>query len=109
MAVQLLTDAEFTPTLQAHPVVFVKYFADWCGSCKLIAPKFKRMSEREDFADVTFVEVNAETSPEARTAAGVTNLPYFAVFKDGVRVSADSSSKEEYIASLLEKALAMHS
>ena len=102
MAVALLTDTDFASNLAQHDKVIVKYYADWCGSCKLFAPKFKRLSNDERFAGVEFIEVNAETNPEARKAAGVDNLPFIATFKNGQLVKGDSTSKEEYVVEMLE-------
>lgn len=101
MAVTLHTDGDFVQALQANEKVIVKYFADWCGSCKLFAPKFKRLSNDERFAGIAFLEVNAEVSPEARKLAGVDNLPFFATFKNGQLVAAQSTSKEENVVELL--------
>ena len=103
MSISQISDAEFTEQLTAHPKVVVKYYADWCGSCKLFAPKFKRLASDERFSDVTFLDINAEKSPLARKAAGVTNLPYFAVFKNGQLVEAVSTSKEEALVELISK------
>jgi thiol-disulfide isomerase/thioredoxin len=101
MAVTLHTDSDFVQALNANEKVIVKYFADWCGSCKLFAPKFKRLSNDERFAGIAFLEVNAEVSPEARKLAGVDNLPFFATFKNGQLVAAQSTSKEENVVDLL--------
>jgi thiol-disulfide isomerase/thioredoxin len=103
MAVRLLTDVDFKSNIERHDKVIVKYFADWCGSCKLFAPKFKRLSGDERFTGVEFVEVNAEESPEARKAAGVDNLPFFATFKNGRLVKGESTSKEEFVVGMLEE------
>ena len=59
MAVTLLTDIDFKNNIEQHDKVVVKYYADWCGSCKLFAPKFKRLSGDERFEGIQFVEVNA--------------------------------------------------
>lgn len=103
MAVIQATDADFQNVLQNNERVVVKYFADWCGNCRLFSPKFKRMSDNEEFAGVAFVDVNAETSPEARKLAGVTNLPFFAVFKSGELVEGAATSKEEYVQDMVRK------
>ncbi|MFD2246794.1 thioredoxin family protein [Pontibacter ruber] len=103
MAVILATDNDFTNVLNTNQNVVVKYYADWCGSCRLFAPKFKRMSDDDAFANVAFVDVNAETSPEARKLAGVTNLPFFAVFKGGKLVDTVAASKEEAVRDLIHK------
>ncbi len=103
MAVQKITDAEFNDQIANHSKVVVKYYADWCGSCRLFSPKFNRLSGDSRFAGVTFLDVNAETSPAARKAAGVTNLPYFAVFKNGQLVESVATSKEEAVVELLNK------
>lgn len=102
MAVVSATDNNFNTLLETNENVVVKYYADWCGSCKLFAPKFKRLSNDERFANIAFLEVNAEESPEARKAAGVDNLPYIATFKKGVLVSGSATSKEEFVLSMLE-------
>lgn len=103
MSVDLITDTDFQSTLESNHKVAVKYFADWCGSCKLISPKFRRLSEDERFAETKFIEVNAELSADARRASGVDNLPYFAVFKDGKLVEGSATSKEEVVVNLLNK------
>ena len=103
MAVQLVEDNNFDQVINDSDKVIVKYFADWCGSCKLFAPKFRRLSEDERFNDVNFLEVNAEENEQARKAAGVDNLPFFAVFKEGKLVEGSATSKEEGVIAMLNK------
>ncbi|WP_439880783.1 thioredoxin family protein [Pontibacter sp. MBLB2868] len=103
MAVIKATDSDFNEVLNSNQKVVVKYYADWCGSCRLFAPKFKRMSDDENFTNIAFVDVNAETSPEARKMAEVTNLPFFAVFKNGKLIDSVAASKEEAVLSLIHK------
>ena len=102
MAVIQTNDQEFKSYLNEHDKLAVKFFANWCGTCKLLAPKFRRISEEEDFNDVTFLDINAEENPEARKWAGVSNLPFFAVVKNGEIIQKDYTGKEEGIRQLLE-------
>lgn len=97
------TDTDFDNLIATNEKVAVKYFADWCGTCKLFAPKYKRLSADERFLGITFVEVNAEASPEARKRAGVSNLPFMAFFKNGQLVESAATGKEEAVVELLSK------
>lgn len=103
MAVIQANDSEFKQQLTDNPKVVVKYFANWCGNCKLFAPKYKRVSNEEAYQEVVFLDVNAEENPEARKMAGVDNLPFLAVFENGQLVEGSASSKEDYLRSLLSK------
>jgi thiol-disulfide isomerase/thioredoxin len=103
MAVQKVNDQEFKEQISNQSKVVVKFMADWCGNCKLFAPKYKRVSNEEENSNISFLEVNAEQNPEARKAAGVDNLPFLAVFKNGELLEGSASSKEDYLRSLLEK------
>lgn len=103
MAVEVVNDQEFQSQVSSGEKIVVKYYADWCGSCRLFKPKFRRLSESEDFSEVKFLDVNAEENQEARKAAGVTNLPFFAVFKDGELVEGLATNKEEAVVELINK------
>ena len=61
--------------------VIVQYSAGWCGNCRMMEPKFKRMAE--NYTDMEFVMVDAEKFPNSRQLAKVDNLPTFAAFKGG--------------------------
>lgn len=101
MSIQPNDDTNFKASISSGKTV-VKYYADWCGSCKLFSPKFRRLSDDERFKDVKFLDVNAEHSPEARKLANVTTLPFFATFKDGQLIEAISTTKEDVLVKMLE-------
>lgn len=103
MSVQVSTDADFNDQLTQNDKVIVKYFANWCGSCKLFAPKYRRLSDDERYTGITFLDVNAEENEAARKLAGVDNLPFFAVFQNGQLVSGAATNKEENVVDLLNK------
>lgn len=102
MSVISSNDTSFEQDLKNKEKVVVKYYADWCGSCKLFSPKFKRLSDDERFSDIAFLDVNAEHSPRARKMANVDTLPFFATFRNGELVEAKSTSKEDDFVSLLQ-------
>lgn len=101
--VRLASDLDFNTVIANEENVIVKYYADWCGTCKLFAPKFRRLSEDQRFSNVSFVEINAEENPEARKIAGVNNLPFVATFKLGKLLEANATGKEEAVVEMLGK------
>lgn len=103
MSITKVDDTAFQESLKNNEKVIVKYYADWCGSCKLMAPKFKKLANKEEYNDVAFLDVNAETSPEARKLANVNNLPYFAAFKNGTLVEGSSAAKIDFVEKLIDK------
>ena len=77
MAVLDISDADFEAKIAENSKVIVKFYAGWCGSCRLFAPKFRRLSNDERFSDVVFLDVDAENNALTRKKVGVDNLPFF--------------------------------
>lgn len=98
-----MNDQQFSETIASGDRIIVKFYADWCGTCKLFAPKYTRLSNDERFSNVKFLEVNAEVSPEARQLAKVDNLPFFATFKDGKLLEGTATAKEDSVVAMLDR------
>lgn len=97
------TDKDFKDLLDKNEKVIVKYYADWCGSCKLFSPKYKRIANDAGNSDITFLDVNAEENPDARKLAGVDNLPFFATFSKGQLLEGSATSKEDVVNAMIQK------
>lgn len=80
--------------------VVVQYSASWCGNCRIMKPKFKKMATENE--SVTFVLVDAEKAPESRKLANVSNLPTFATFINGKLVNETQTNKAEVLAELVK-------
>lgn len=103
--IEIVTEDTLSDVLSANSQVVVLYGAGWCGNCRIVKPKFKKMAE--DVSDVTFVYVDAEKSPQSRKLAEIVNLPTFAAFKNGHLVAQKEGNKIEFAKELVD-ALASH-
>lgn len=81
--------------------VVVQYSASWCGNCRIMKPKFKKLATENE--EITFVLVDAENSPESRKLANVSNLPTFATFVDGKLVNETQTNKQEVLIDLVKE------
>ena len=84
-----------------NEVVLVQFSATWCGNCRIMKPKFKKMASENE--NMTFVLVDAENSPESRKLANVSNLPTFATFVNGILVNETQTNKAEVLAELVNE------
>ena len=76
-----LDQDNLSEVISSNETVVVQYMAGWCGNCRLMKPKFKKLATENE--NVQFVFVDAEKYPESRKLAKVDNLPTFATFKNG--------------------------
>lgn len=92
MLVELEND-NLAEIINTNNIVVVQYSASWCGNCRIMKPKFKKLASENE--NVTFVIADAENFPESRKLANVDNLPTFATFKNGAFVSQTQTNKAE--------------
>jgi len=100
MLLELETDT-LQDVIASNAKVMVQFSASWCGNCRIMKPKFKKMSTEND--SITFVIIDAELNPESRKLANVSNLPTFAAFVDGKLVNQVQTNKAESLAELVSE------
>jgi thiol-disulfide isomerase/thioredoxin len=81
--------------------VIVQFSASWCGNCRIMKPKFKKLASENE--NLTFVLVDAENSPESRKLANVSNLPTFATFVNGKLTNETQTNKAEVLTELVNE------
>jgi len=97
--IQELEKDNLKEIISEHETVVVQYSATWCGNCKIMKPKFKKLAS--EYENASFVIADAEKFPESRTLAKVDNLPTFALFKNGEFVNQVQTNKFDVLKTLV--------
>lgn len=82
MATINVGEKEFETLITESPIVFVDFWAEWCGPCKMFGPVFEAASEKHP--DVIFAKVDTEAEQSLAGAAGITSIPTLMAFRDGI-------------------------
>lgn len=96
-----LTEDNLEQILQENPKVMVQYGAGWCGNCRIMKPKFKKMASENEA--ITFVYVDAEQFVASRKLAQVDNLPTFAAYENQKLVNQVQTNQVEPLQNLLNE------
>ncbi len=72
---------EYDAVLKDNKSVFVDFYADWCGPCKMVGPLVEELSN--EMTDVKFVKVNVDNLPDVAQRYGIMSIPTLLAFKDG--------------------------
>ncbi|CAL4916970.1 unnamed protein product [Urochloa decumbens] len=93
----------FWPIVKAagDKVVVLDMYTQWCGPCKVMAPKFQEMSEKN--LDVVFLKLdcNQDNKPLAKEL-GIKVVPTFKILKDGKVVKEVTGAKIDELAHAIE-------
>ncbi len=85
--------------------VFVDFWAEWCGPCRMVSPVVEELSNDYD-GKIKFVKVNVDEANELASKYNVFSIPTLAIFNKGQLVTQQvgAASKESY-KNMIEKAL----
>jgi thioredoxin reductase (NADPH) len=71
----------FNDAVEAHEMVIIDFWAEWCGPCKVLAPAFEELSRGN--SDIFFAKVNTELNRELSEALQIRSIPTIMAFKRG--------------------------
>lgn len=84
MATSELTASNFDSVITGNEIVFVDFWAAWCGPCRMFAPTFEAASENHP--DVVFGKVDTEAEQQLAAMAGIQSIPTLMAFREQVLV-----------------------
>ncbi|MCI0157413.1 thioredoxin [Leifsonia shinshuensis] len=84
MATVELTAQNIESKIIENDIVFVDFWAEWCGPCRMFGPIFEKASQ--EHTDVVFGKVDTEAEQALAASAGITSIPTLMAFRDGILV-----------------------
>ncbi len=86
-AVTHASDESFeADVLQSEIPVLVDFYADWCPSCRRLAPVIDELAEEYE-GDLRFVKVDVDDNSSLAVQFGVQSIPTLIFFKGGHQVA----------------------
>lgn len=100
MVRQAASSKEFKEFI-AQGTTVVDFTASWCGPCKMIAPFFEELSKT--YTSVKFIKVDVDELEDITAEAGVSAMPSFFIYKDGVVVDQLVGAAKDKLEAMIKK------
>lgn len=101
MAEVTFTDQNFADEVEsAKGVVFVDFWAPWCGPCRMVAPVIEEIAT-ELAGKAKVGKLNVDENPTTAGKYGIMSIPTMVIFKDGQKVDTVMGAQPK--AAILDK------
>lgn len=102
-----LTDKTFDNALKQHPVLFVDFYAPWCGVCKNFGPRWIQLARNYATKNdtVTFARINADKYKDVAVTYEIVGYPTLMLFYRGDRYVFEEAYEESLIEDFLTRIL----
>jgi thioredoxin len=100
-----LDDESFARTVADSAVpVFVDFYADWCGPCKMMAPAVDQLAGNY-IGRAIVAKLNTDASPNTSMQFNIRGIPTSIVFSEGKEVARQSGALPyQALAGMIDKA-----
>ncbi|RYE00092.1 MAG: thioredoxin [Sphingobacteriales bacterium] len=84
-ATETFTPESFQQLIKENEVIVVDFKADWCGPCKMLAPKLEKVAA-ELGGKVKLQKIDVDESPEVAKSLQIQGIPYVVKYVKGEAV-----------------------
>jgi len=84
-----------------HKLIVADFHAQWCGPCKMIAPKVLKMAE--EMTNVLFCKVDVDEAEDVSEQEHISSMPTFLIFYGGKRVGEVIGASEAKLRAEIDK------
>jgi thioredoxin 1 len=85
--------------LQNNKIVFIDFYAEWCGPCKRIAPYIEDLTDI--FDHINFIKIDVDKMEELSNSFKIKAMPTFVIMKNGKEESRIEGADKVKIKKLL--------
>jgi thioredoxin 1 len=106
MATVEITGENFEEMVSSHDLVFVDFWASWCGPCRSFAPTYEKVSEAHPHA--VFAKVDTEAEQALAASFNIMSIPTLMIIREQVVLFSQAGAlSESALVDLVEKATAL--
>ncbi len=87
MSTVAMTQDTFSDLVGREGIVFIDFWAAWCGPCRAFGPIFEAASDRHP--DIVWAKVDTEVEGALAGALHIRSIPTLMVFRDGILLFAE--------------------
>ncbi len=82
-----LSDSNFEQLASSEKPLFVDFWAEWCGPCRVMEPVVEKLAGKYS-GKIAIGKLNVDEQPSLATKYDVFSIPTFMIFKHGKPVDA---------------------
>lgn len=91
------TKENFKELIAQDKVTLVDFWAEWCGSCRMLGPILDKIAEENQ--NINVLKVNVDELSDISAEYGIRNIPAVFIFKNNEQINkfVGVKSKEEIL------------
>lgn len=84
MAVIHAKQEDFNSIINSNEIVFVDFWAKWCGPCRAFGPIYEKVSDNHP--EITFIKIDIDENQQIAQEASIHSIPTIKVIKNRLEI-----------------------
>ena len=93
MATTEMTEQNFEEIVTTNDIVFIDFWAAWCGPCRSFAPTYEKVAEQHP--DIVFAKVDTEAEQGLASAFSIMSIPTLMIMRENVVLFSQAGALPE--------------